>query len=268
MGAASHPDVEHATIQRGKAGKVKAKPLLEPLAATAADSGSDQSSANSAFARALGSVDYLTRERGVQALTRLLQRKTDITEADMTKLWKGLYFCFWHSDKAPVQVSSLCSTLERRIRERQATADPAADTHSHRARNTSAAFAPCGNTIAGGARRPAVLHPRPGQRPCSVALLLSLPHHDAARVVLHRPPPSRQVPDARQEVYCPDVLIPASQGLVRAPCSTLPSAAAPPSEPCGKRSLGSLLAAVQTGPKAAWYVCDAVCALSFAGSQS
>jgi hypothetical protein len=62
--------------------------------------------ANSKFARALGSVDYHTRERGVQALTRFLQHKqTSLKESDMLKLWKGLYFCFWHSDKAPVQVS-------------------------------------------------------------------------------------------------------------------------------------------------------------------
>jgi hypothetical protein len=62
---------------------------------------------NSKFARALGSVDYQTRERGVQALTRFLQRKqtSELKESDMLKLWKGLYFCFWHSDKVPVQVS-------------------------------------------------------------------------------------------------------------------------------------------------------------------
>jgi ribosomal RNA-processing protein 1 len=27
-----------------------------------------------------------------------------VSELDMLKLWKGIYFCFWHSDKEPVQV--------------------------------------------------------------------------------------------------------------------------------------------------------------------
>ncbi len=96
-------------------GKKRARPLLEPglPAPPAAADGQQQHQqhqqqqepSHNKFARALGSVDFLTRERGVQALTRLLQRKTDITESDMAKLWKGLYFCFWHSDKVPVQVS-------------------------------------------------------------------------------------------------------------------------------------------------------------------
>lgn len=77
--------------------KVKrAKPLLEPSA--------ESHDGNSKFARALGSTDYMTREKGLQALTRWLQLKTDLSELDMMKIWKGLYFCFWHSDKTPVQV--------------------------------------------------------------------------------------------------------------------------------------------------------------------
>lgn len=81
----------------------KVKTLLE--------SGVSEQAGNSKFARALGSVDYQTREKGVQALTVFLQRRTDITEADMLKLWKGLFFCFWHSDKAPVQVCMAGQTL-------------------------------------------------------------------------------------------------------------------------------------------------------------
>lgn len=59
---------------------------------------------NSKFARALGSTDYLTREKGVHALTLWLTRKADLVEADLVKIWKGLFYCFWHSDKAPVQL--------------------------------------------------------------------------------------------------------------------------------------------------------------------
>lgn len=77
----------------------KNKPLLEPL-----KEDNVEQNGQSKFARALGSVDYMTREKGVQALTRWMQCKADIPEEDMIKLWKGLYFCFWHSDKVPVQV--------------------------------------------------------------------------------------------------------------------------------------------------------------------
>lgn len=77
--------------------QIKPKPALE--------SGIDGiSSANSKLARALGSVDYRTREKGVQALTRFLQRKDEMPDRDMLKIWKGLFYAFWHSDKQPVQV--------------------------------------------------------------------------------------------------------------------------------------------------------------------
>ena len=62
------------------------------------------SAGNSAFARALGSVDYSTREQGLLALTAWLCRRQKIEEQDLTKIWMGLFYCFWHSDKAPVQV--------------------------------------------------------------------------------------------------------------------------------------------------------------------
>lgn len=61
---------------------------------------------NSKFARALGSVDFHTREKGVQALTKWLSSRSEVSEDDLLKLWKGIFFCFWHSDRAPVQVKS------------------------------------------------------------------------------------------------------------------------------------------------------------------
>lgn len=75
----------------------KVKPVLEAVP----DNGH---AGNSKFARALASNDYMTREKGLQALTRFLVRKHDIVECDMLKIWKGLFYAFWHSDKAPVQV--------------------------------------------------------------------------------------------------------------------------------------------------------------------
>jgi hypothetical protein len=68
----------------------------------------DTSKGNTKLARALGSPDYHTREKGVRALTRFLLRKSSLSEKDMMKIWKGLFYAFWHSDKAPVQVSCCC----------------------------------------------------------------------------------------------------------------------------------------------------------------
>jgi len=59
---------------------------------------------NSKFARALGSVDNQTREKGLQALTIWLSKKDDLTEQDLRRLWKGIFYCFWHADKAAFQV--------------------------------------------------------------------------------------------------------------------------------------------------------------------
>ena len=75
--------------------KGKSKVLLEDVS----DDG------GSSFARALGSVDFHTRDRGLQALTLFLQKSTKLSPLACLKLWKGLFYCFWHSDKAPVQVS-------------------------------------------------------------------------------------------------------------------------------------------------------------------
>lgn len=72
------------------------KPLIERLPPS-------DSEYNCKFARALGSVDWQTRDKGLQALTIWLSRNT-VSDADLTKIWKALFFCFWHSDKAPVQV--------------------------------------------------------------------------------------------------------------------------------------------------------------------
>jgi len=79
--------------QKGKKDK-PARALLEPVS----EDGS------SSFAKALGSVDYQTREKGLQALTVYLSRSTQLSSLAMRKLWKGIFYCFWHSDKAPTQV--------------------------------------------------------------------------------------------------------------------------------------------------------------------
>ena len=69
---------------------------LEPVP-EAADDG------DSRFARALGSTDFHTRQAGLQALSKWLQSQNTIDELSLQKLWKGIMFCFWHSDTQPVQ---------------------------------------------------------------------------------------------------------------------------------------------------------------------
>lgn len=78
--------------------KRKERRLLEKVSDSAVGGG---------LARALGSTDFHTRERGLQALTLWLSGHANVTEKDMLRLWKALFYCFWHSDKGPVQVSGL-----------------------------------------------------------------------------------------------------------------------------------------------------------------
>lgn len=61
--------------------------------------------ADSKFARALGSTDYHTREAGLAALTAWLAKRNDVEELELLKLWRGVFYTFWHSDKHAVQVS-------------------------------------------------------------------------------------------------------------------------------------------------------------------
>ncbi len=88
-----------AAAPKAKRLKKAAKPVLEAPSADGNHPGM------SPFARALGSTDFQTREKGLQALAHFLTRKTELKQTDMMKIWKGLFYCFWHSDKQPVQVA-------------------------------------------------------------------------------------------------------------------------------------------------------------------
>jgi hypothetical protein len=98
---AAPPPAQHHQHQQHRAKKAKKARKEKPVLAEAV---AGASAGNSKFARALGSTDYLTREKGLQALQGWLCLRSDLGELDMLKIWKGLFFCFWHSDKAPVQV--------------------------------------------------------------------------------------------------------------------------------------------------------------------
>ncbi len=60
------------------------------------------------------SIAVDARSRGVQALqvlTRWLKLRPTVTDKDLNKICKGLFYTFWHSDKQPVQVSPWLSAI-------------------------------------------------------------------------------------------------------------------------------------------------------------
>ena len=48
-------------------------------------------------------ADVEVRDKAVKALERYLRSAKDITESELRKIWKALFYCFWHSDKPKVQ---------------------------------------------------------------------------------------------------------------------------------------------------------------------
>ncbi|KAL4592173.1 hypothetical protein LXL04_005159 [Taraxacum kok-saghyz] len=68
--------------------------------------------------RKLASCNTGARTKALRELTNWLPTQLEISDDEMKKLWKGLFYCMWHSDKAPVQsnlidrLSSLLLTLD------------------------------------------------------------------------------------------------------------------------------------------------------------
>jgi ribosomal RNA-processing protein 1 len=62
-------------------------------AATTADS------TNNPFIKSLASSNRTTRDRALDSLRTYLHRSTPFTEIELLKLWKGLFYCMWMSDK-------------------------------------------------------------------------------------------------------------------------------------------------------------------------
>ncbi|RZS15993.1 hypothetical protein BHM03_00047925 [Ensete ventricosum] len=58
------------------------------------------------IAKRLASCNRTARDRAVRALSSWLCHQTDdaVSDADLAKIWKGLFYCVWHADKLPVQV--------------------------------------------------------------------------------------------------------------------------------------------------------------------
>ncbi|KAH8425967.1 ribosomal RNA processing 1 family protein [Aspergillus melleus] len=62
------------------------------------------------FVKELASSDRRTRDKATESLTLFLRSKTDLSLLDLLKLWKGLFFCFYHSDR-PLTQQALARNL-------------------------------------------------------------------------------------------------------------------------------------------------------------
>ncbi|KAJ5091731.1 hypothetical protein NUU61_006601 [Penicillium alfredii] len=62
------------------------------------------------FVRELASSDRKIRDKALESLTLFLRSRTDLTLLDLLKLWKGLFFCFYHSDR-PLTQQALARAL-------------------------------------------------------------------------------------------------------------------------------------------------------------
>lgn len=68
------------------------------------------------FARKLASPNKKTREKAISLLVLWLTSQKQIEENELKKIWKGLFYCVWHSDKVPVQadlIERLASVPEK-----------------------------------------------------------------------------------------------------------------------------------------------------------
>ncbi|KKK17141.1 hypothetical protein P175DRAFT_0473825 [Aspergillus ochraceoroseus IBT 24754] len=72
------------------------------------------------FVRELASSDKKIRDKATNSLTLFLRSRTDLSLLELLKLWKGLFFCFYHSDRPLTQQAlardlsySLVPTLPR-----------------------------------------------------------------------------------------------------------------------------------------------------------
>mmetsp|Transcript_31226 Transcript_31226/g.76177 ORF Transcript_31226/g.76177 Transcript_31226/m.76177 type:complete len:363 (+) Transcript_31226:198-1286(+) len=55
------------------------------------------------LARMLAHNSKKARDQTVKKLRRWITKRENVTELELLKLWKGLFYCYWMSDKRPVQ---------------------------------------------------------------------------------------------------------------------------------------------------------------------
>ncbi|KAL4969197.1 ribosomal RNA processing 1 family protein [Aspergillus stella-maris] len=66
--------------------------------------------AKTPFVRELASSDKKIRDKATDSLALFLRSKTDLSLLELLKLWKGLFFCFYHSDR-PLTQQALARNL-------------------------------------------------------------------------------------------------------------------------------------------------------------
>ncbi|EED24159.1 ribosomal RNA processing protein, putative [Talaromyces stipitatus ATCC 10500] len=62
------------------------------------------------FVRELASSDRKTRDKALESLTLFLKARKDLSLLELLKVWKGLFFCFYHSDR-PLTQQALARSL-------------------------------------------------------------------------------------------------------------------------------------------------------------
>ncbi|ORY00527.1 Nop52-domain-containing protein [Basidiobolus meristosporus CBS 931.73] len=70
--------------------------------------------ASNSFAKRLAHTDKKIRDKAVKALGKWLSSREDLDQLELLKLWKGLFYCFWMSDKPLIQ-QQLSNTLATMI---------------------------------------------------------------------------------------------------------------------------------------------------------
>jgi len=58
---------------------------------------------SNSFGKKLASADKKTRDNAVKSLSKFLSHKKNLTDLELLKLWKGLFYCYWMSDKQLIQ---------------------------------------------------------------------------------------------------------------------------------------------------------------------
>lgn len=72
----------------------------------------------SSLIKHLASCNQSTREKALKLLKTWLPNQSQVSDDNMKKIWKGLFYCVWHADKLPVQteligrLSSLLVSLD------------------------------------------------------------------------------------------------------------------------------------------------------------
>ncbi|KAG0236444.1 hypothetical protein BGW41_000416 [Actinomortierella wolfii] len=72
---------------------------------------------SSPFGKRLASSDKKVRDKAVKALKKWVSHKKSFTDLEVMKLWKGLFYCMWLSDKPVIQqqLSDTLSSLVIRV---------------------------------------------------------------------------------------------------------------------------------------------------------